>query len=282
MPQSNQGLFISDAAQIGPDTVGASEIAANSVGDSEIAAHTTTKITADLALVTGALALAKGGTGQITKEPAYDALSPNTTHGDITYRNGTVNTRLPIGASSTFLKSNGAGQNPSWAALSSSKRVAQFITDVTVSNTTTETNLFSFTLDAADMGVNDVMHVRVNLDNMTTQGAGTVNLFCYFGATAIDLWNFSGAAFASVRGYIDFFIYANGATNSQVLTAYVFGSPEGSGGGGVAANIIYNQITGTSAIDTTAAVTVKIAFKAAVGDPATNMNATDGFAVLYR
>jgi hypothetical protein len=43
------------------------------------------------------LAIGSGGTGQATKQLAFDALSPNTTKGDITVHNGTANVRKAVG-----------------------------------------------------------------------------------------------------------------------------------------------------------------------------------------
>lgn len=62
--------------------------------------------------VTGTLPIANGGTGQTTANPAFNALSPVTTRGDLIYRDATVNARLPIGAANTVLRTNGT--DPSW------------------------------------------------------------------------------------------------------------------------------------------------------------------------
>lgn len=43
------------------------------------------------------LAIANGGTGQAAKTAAFDALSPNTTKGDIAIHNGTNNIRVAVG-----------------------------------------------------------------------------------------------------------------------------------------------------------------------------------------
>lgn len=115
MPSVQQGLFISDPAQIATDAVGAAEIAANSVGDSEVAAHTTTKITVPFSLVTGTVPIAQGGTGQTAQTAAFDALAPTTTQGDIIFHNGTDNIRLGPGTNGQFLQTQGAGANPQWA-----------------------------------------------------------------------------------------------------------------------------------------------------------------------
>ncbi len=57
--------------------------------------------------VTGVLPIANGGTSAATKAAAYDALSPNTTRGDIEVRGAAVNGRLALGAINTVLNSNG-------------------------------------------------------------------------------------------------------------------------------------------------------------------------------
>lgn len=63
--------------------------------------------TAGTFTTSGTLAIANGGTGQTTANAAFNALSPNTTRGDITVRNATVNARLALGASGTILRSDG-------------------------------------------------------------------------------------------------------------------------------------------------------------------------------
>lgn len=54
------------------------------------------------------IGIAGGGTGQVTKTPAYDALSPNTTKGDIAVYDGTNNVRLAAGTVAQFLRVNSA------------------------------------------------------------------------------------------------------------------------------------------------------------------------------
>lgn len=65
--------------------------------------------------VTGTVAIANGGTGQTSKTPAFDALSPLTTQGDVMYYNGTDNVRLGPGTSGQFLETLGAAANPAWS-----------------------------------------------------------------------------------------------------------------------------------------------------------------------
>lgn len=70
-------------------------------------------LTAD---VSGTLPIANGGTANTTATAAFDALSPNTTRGDLTVRGASSNTRLVVGSANTYLKSDGT--DPSWAQVS--------------------------------------------------------------------------------------------------------------------------------------------------------------------
>jgi len=86
--------------------------------------------------VTGTVAIANGGTGQITASAAFNALSPITTTGDLIIGNGTNSaTRLAIGANTYVLTSNGT--TATWAAGGGGG------TSITISNdTTTASNLY--------------------------------------------------------------------------------------------------------------------------------------------
>lgn len=69
--------------------------------------------------VTGTLPIANGGTGQTTATAAFDALSPNTTKGDITVHNGTNNVRLAGGTDGHVLtRDSTAASGVKWAAAS--------------------------------------------------------------------------------------------------------------------------------------------------------------------
>jgi hypothetical protein len=55
----------------------------------------------------GTLAIANGGSGQTTANAAFNALSPNTTRGDISVMGASVNQRLALGSSGKILRSDG-------------------------------------------------------------------------------------------------------------------------------------------------------------------------------
>lgn len=85
----------------------------------------------------GTVAINGGGTGATTANAAFQALSPMTTDGDTIYYNSSPS-RLAIGSSNTFLRSNGS--LPAWSTLYSTSNsttgtVTNFSTTQTVSTT---------------------------------------------------------------------------------------------------------------------------------------------------
>lgn len=90
--------------------------------------------------LTAPIAIADGGTGQTTKTPAFDALSPLTTQGDILTHDGTNNVRLALGNAGQVLQVNAGGTDPEWATLgtmSAQNANAVNITGGTISGLTT-------------------------------------------------------------------------------------------------------------------------------------------------
>lgn len=65
--------------------------------------------------ISGAVPIANGGTGQATKATGFDALSPNTTRGDISVRGAAVNQRLAVGTVGQVMKSDGT--DPAWGKI---------------------------------------------------------------------------------------------------------------------------------------------------------------------
>jgi hypothetical protein len=66
------------------------------------------------------VAIGSGGTGQVTKTAAFDALSPLSTQSDLIYHDGTNNVRLAKGTAGQVLTMNGGATAPSWATPSAS------------------------------------------------------------------------------------------------------------------------------------------------------------------
>ncbi len=76
---------------------------------------------------TADLPITEGGTGQSTATAAFNALSPQTTRGDLITRDATNDVRLAVGAADTLLKSDGT--DPSYGRL-----VNANITDTTIAH----------------------------------------------------------------------------------------------------------------------------------------------------
>lgn len=75
---------------------------------------------------TGVVPITSGGTGQVTKTAAFDALAPTTTAGDTMYFNGTDVVRLGIGTAGQALVVNSGATAPEWgtAGISTGKSIA--------------------------------------------------------------------------------------------------------------------------------------------------------------
>lgn len=69
----------------------------------------------DISGLDNPIAIADGGTGQITATNAFDALAPTTQAGDMIAFDGTDNVRVSLGASGYYLQSNGSA--PFWGAI---------------------------------------------------------------------------------------------------------------------------------------------------------------------
>lgn len=84
--------------------------------------------------VSGTLPIANGGTGQTTKAPAFDALSPMTTAGDLIYGGASgTGTRLGIGSTNDVLTV--VGGVPTWQAPSGSSFVEPTVQEFTSGGT---------------------------------------------------------------------------------------------------------------------------------------------------
>lgn len=96
-------------------------------GTASIWRATTNRLVVLSSDVTGTLPIANGGTGQTSQTAAFDALSPNTTQGDISFYNGTDNIRLAKGTALQVLTMNAGATAPEWATSSSAAVADTFI-----------------------------------------------------------------------------------------------------------------------------------------------------------
>ena len=140
--------------------------------------------------VTDALPIANGGTGQVSKTAAFDALAPTTTQGDTIYYNGTDNVRLAKGSAGQVLTMNAGATAPEWTDGGGGSGEKNYITnhsaksaitgwtavgDLDVARTTTAAELprefttaagIKITADANTQSVADYVYYDFTLDDV--------------------------------------------------------------------------------------------------------------------
>lgn len=127
-------------------------------------------------------------------------------------------------------------------------------TDVTVANTTTETDIFtSYTLAGGTLSTNNSVHIQTFITSWDSDGNGnSVDFKLKYGGSTLATLTLEPGTTGNMTGWIDAYITSDGATNDQ---NYIFivdckipkttqnptGSPEG----------VYDRTVGDSAIDST-------------------------------
>ena len=172
--------------------------------------------TATSTALVGTVAIANGGTGQTTASAAFNALSPVTTTGDLIIGNGTnSSTRLPIGANTYVLTSNGT--TASWGAPPASG-VTSFsagTTGFTPSTGTTGAVTLAGTLAVANGGTGQTSYTDGQLLIGNTTG-NTLAKATLTAGTGISITNGSGAITIAASG-------GSGGTGSNLYLAVNFG-----------------------------------------------------------
>jgi hypothetical protein len=93
------------------------------------------------------VSIANGGTGQVTPNAAFNVLSPMTTEGDLTYYHSSAGTRLAVGASGTYLRSNGT--DPQFSAIQAVD--VPTLNQSTTGNATTATDASGLTFGSTNI-----------------------------------------------------------------------------------------------------------------------------------
>lgn len=87
-------------------------------------------------------------------------------------------------------------------------------TPVTVSNTTSETNLLSVSIPENRLSTNNGVVARLNISDHD-ELSGTMTIRAKYGGTTVSTLVTTGAALTNMKGFIEFRLYANAATNAQ-------------------------------------------------------------------
>lgn len=145
-------------------------------------------VQANLALTSigGTLGIDKGGTGQTTNTAAFDALAPTGAQGDMIWYDGSHNVSLQKGDVNQVLAMNSGATGFQWIATPSNMNlVAQDFTAASISNTTTETNLFLYTIPANTLP-NQYIEAEIEADYFANTGTDqTTTIRVYHGATCV-------------------------------------------------------------------------------------------------
>lgn len=253
---TQMGVDVVTATQIATDAVAAAEIAANAVGDAEIASHTTTKITVPTTQLSGTVAEA-----QIADNAVTLAKVAHGTQGGIIYFGASgAPTELAAGTAGQLLRTGGAGANPSWSSAAKTSGGSS-CTNVTVLNTTTETDLMNVTIPGGTLGTTGALKAKLYISILNESNpAATLTVKVYYGTTVIATDDLAigdtGAGAVGNYGYIDAIVVANGATNAQD-GSFTLQTERRSIGSGAGLRIWGTQ-NGTAAEDSTADKAFKV------------------------
>ena len=161
--------------------------------------------TAGTFTTSGTLAIANGGTGQTTANAAFNALSPNTTRGDITVMNATVNARLALGSAGKILRSDGTDLAYSTATYPNTTTANQILYS---SATNTLGGSANLTYDGTTFSTPVASHSTSLTSPLIIGGSGTTQSLTYKTTTGVGT---TGADHIFVSGN-------NGATEIARMT----------------------------------------------------------------
>lgn len=196
---------------------------------------------AQSAAITGALPIGNGGTGQITKAAAFDALSPMTTGGDLIYGGASgTGTRLANGTAGYLLQSNGTTLAPTWVAAP------------TTSPLTTKGDLYGYTSTNARVPIGTDGYV-LTADAASTPGlkwaaplgaTATVDVFSGTGSQTAFTLSIAPVSVNNTEVYISG-VYQQKATYSVSSTTLTFTTAPPSGTSNIEVNTGNNLSIGT-------------------------------------
>jgi hypothetical protein len=177
---------------------------------------------------TGPLAITKGGTGAATATAGFNALSPTTTAGDISYHNGTDDVRLAKGTAYQGLRMNSAATAPEWSngapdsttvVFGSADATKQLRFEVDGFTTATTRVLTPPNADAtiAGLGVAQAFSAQ-NTFNWGMAGARSRGLASATPIAFVEIGIPNNGAYG---GFVDYAISAANATDVQCLAGTV-------------------------------------------------------------
>lgn len=172
-----------------------------------------------------AVDISHGGTGQTSKAPAFDALSPMTTGGDIIYGGASgTGTRLANGSAGQVLTSNGTTLAPSWQTVTATGPISEVC--VTVGNGNGSVNTFVRRWTNSTNGVNGAVNTGSDItyaDSSTLGSTFTIN------TTGIYSISYCESAASSDQHGISINQILGTQAYSQISLAEQLGGAQGNG-----------------------------------------------------
>ena len=174
------------------------------------------------------VSIAKGGTGQATKTLGFNALSPQTTKGDLITNDGTNDVRIGVGADTSILIADSSQTDGiRWGTIQSSGAVQSFIksvTPVTMTDTVVETTLITFTVPGGTLGTTGILKGRLIIDSWGTQTAGTTVTFkLKYGGTTVATCVLTPDVGANASAWGEMALIAKGLTGTQIGQMFMLG-----------------------------------------------------------
>lgn len=193
---------------------------------------------------------------------------------DMYYRNASaVLTRLANGTTGQVLTAT-TGAAPSWGTPAGVSKIGIAYTNVTVSNTTTETTLVSVSIPANTLGSANGVRARLVISAARTEGVSTCTIRVKYGSTTLTT-TVADLGDVIMMGYIDVTLIATGATNTQEISTVV------DLGTSSANSTLWRDVaTGTAAEDSTGALNLVVTAQFSTADAADTM--TMSHAVIER
>lgn len=152
----------------------------------------------------------------------------------------------------------------------------------TVSNSVSETTLYSYSLAGNTLGATGVLHCHAAGEYLNNSGGNAqYTLKVYYGASALltGLTNNIAASATSSHWSIDWTIATTGATNTEYLEGF-FPFTAASVAGTLTGQQTFEQGYNTAAVDSTAAQTVKLSGTMASNTATQTLSSSEGYCEL--
>lgn len=169
-----------------------------------------------------------------------------------------------------------------------SKLLAAPVTaNTTVTNTNVETNVYSQQIDANTLSTNNAVRLRLHVSDFDIGDNDTMTIRCKYGATtlvSVGITEAHGAAKTNMKGWINFDLLANAATNAQVgiceFDIKETGFSDETAGAGSALNNAFNITEGTSVEDSTGNLNLVVSVQWTLADAANSITISNAIATI--